>query len=325
MFTLYKASAGSGKTFRLVVEYLSLCLPQPEKFKHVLAITFTNNATAEMKSRIVETLSLFAFETEITHNHTYNQVVANIAPHLHEKEQHTYIKNQSKKLLEQILYEYDRFTISTIDSFFQRILRAFALEFGLNTQFNLEIEQTDFFNETISVLINRISKNNTQLADRVLDLVENQMLDKGKWKIEWELLKLLKMSMEEEVYLPLQKLKKSKNNDFEQAKKKITQEKNRLKALKKSYPSKPKKNSEEYEAYQMLEEQLKEIDFFSKNLFQLSLLFDLKMIMDEIKVQDNRFFLSETNALINEKISKDDEVPFIYEKIGNQYSYFFFY
>jgi ATP-dependent exoDNAse (exonuclease V) beta subunit len=203
MFTIYKASAGSGKTSRLVVEYLSLCLPQPEKFKHVLAITFTNNATAEMKSRIVSTLSRLAFEPQITPDspiyHTYNQIVAKIANHLPENEKPSFIKKQAKILLEKILYEYDRFSISTIDSFFQRILRAFALEFGLNTQFNLEIETDDFFTETITVLLHRISKNNTQLTDRVLDLVENLMLDKGKWKKEWELLKLLKMSMEEEV------------------------------------------------------------------------------------------------------------------------------
>ena len=62
MFTIYKASAGSGKTSRLVSEYLTLTIPNPEKFKHVLAITFTNNATAEMKERIVDTLYAFAFK-----------------------------------------------------------------------------------------------------------------------------------------------------------------------------------------------------------------------------------------------------------------------
>jgi ATP-dependent exoDNAse (exonuclease V) beta subunit len=306
------------------VEYLSLCLPQPEKYSHVLAITFTNNATAEMKSRIVDTLSYFAFETEIRSSskyfHTYNQVVENIAKHSTESERFNYIKKQSKILLQKILYDYDRFSISTIDSFFQRILRAFALEFGLNTQFNLEIETADFFTETITVLLHRISKNNTQLANRVLDLVENLMLDKGKWKIEWELLKLLKMSTEEEVYLPLKKLQESDNKNFEQAKKKMNREAARIKTELKNFNTKEEKKSE---AYQTLKEEEKEIAFFKRNLFQLALLFDLKIIMDEIKAQDNRFYLSETNALVNEKISNEDDVPFIYEKIGNQYSYFF--
>jgi len=324
MFTLYKASAGSGKTSRLVVEYLSLCLPQPEKFRHTLAITFTNNATAEMKTRIVETLTLFAFEPEITPTskvfHTYNQIVANIAPSIPEEEQFVYLKKQSKILLEKILYEYDRFSISTIDSFFQRILRAFALEFGLSTQFNLEIETEEFFKETVTVLINRISINNKKLTERVLDLVKHLMLDKGKWKIEWEILELLKMNTNEEVFLPLKKLQESENNNFDQAKKNINQEIFRLKTLQKTFKSKEEKKSE---AYIELTEKLKEYDFFKRNLFRLALLFDIKMIMDEIKAQDNRFFLSDTNALINEKISQDDDVPFIYEKLGNQYSYFF--
>ena len=323
MFTLYKSSAGSGKTFRLVVEYLALCLPQPEKFSHVLAITFTHNATAEMKARIVSTLSQLAFEPQITPHsqvyHTYNQIVTKIATHLPENEQPLYIKNQSKILLQKILYEYDRFSISTIDAFFQRILRAFALEFGLNTQFVLEIETDDFFRQTISVLLNRISKNNQEITRRVLDLVENNMLEKGKWKIEQEILRLLDFSLKEEVAFPLKKLQESENNDFEQAKKKIIQEKSRLKAQMKNFTTPKEKKSEDY---QLLKEQSKVQDFFGKNLFQLSLLFDLKMIMDEIKMQDNRFFISETNAKINEKLGNDD-VPFIYEKIGNQYSYFF--
>jgi len=322
MFTLYKASAGSGKTSRLVMEYLSLCLPQPEKFYHVLAITFTNNATAEMKSRIVSTLAHFAFETSVSsdYQHTYNQIVAKIANHLPEEKKYDYIKDQSKSLLHSILYEYDRFSISTIDSFFQRILRAFALEFGLNTQFSLEIELEDFFRETIAVLIHRISKTNTQLTERVMDLVNHLMLEKGKWKIEWEILKLLRFSMEEEVNLPLKKLQESENKDFEQAKKKMNRELYQVRAQLKNFTTKQEKKSEAY-----IELQAKEIEleFFKKNLFQLALLFDLKTIMDEIKAQDNLFFLPETNALIADKISKDNDVPFIYEKIGNQYSYFF--
>ena len=323
MFTLYKASAGSGKTSRLVVEYLALCLPQPEKFKHVLAITFTNNATAEMKSRIVETLSLLAFEPKITSTlkiyHSYNQIVAKIASHLPENEQFIYIKKQAKILLEKILYEYDRFSISTIDAFFQRILRAFALEFGLNTSFTLEIETDDFFRETITVLLHRISENNTELTGRVLDLVKKLMLEKGKWKVEREILELLKLCMQEEYSVPLKKLQESENNNFEQAKKKITQEIFRTKEQLKNFTTKEEKK---LELYLSLQEKLKELEFFGKNIFQLALLFDLKTIMDEIKTQDNRFFISETNTKISEKLGNDD-VPFIYEKIGNQYAYFF--
>ncbi|HNW67878.1 MAG TPA: UvrD-helicase domain-containing protein, partial [Bacteroidales bacterium] len=62
MFITYSASAGSGKTTNLVAEYLSICMDNPTRFKNILAITFTNNATAEMKYRIVDTLYHFAFD-----------------------------------------------------------------------------------------------------------------------------------------------------------------------------------------------------------------------------------------------------------------------
>ncbi|MDR0205852.1 MAG: UvrD-helicase domain-containing protein [Bacteroidales bacterium] len=323
MFNIYKSSAGSGKTSRLVVEYLSLCLPHPEKFKHILAITFTNNATAEMKSRIVNMLSLLTFESEITEcspvYHTYNQIVANIATQLPEDEQFVYIKNQSKILLENILYGYDKFSISTIDAFFQRLLRAFALEFGLNSQFNLEIELDDFHRETTKVLLQRVSKNNIELTQRMLELVENNMLEKGKWKVEKEIIGLLEKCMKEEVYFPLKKLQESENNNFDYAKKIIIQEKKRIRGELKTFTTAAEKKSD---TCRLFKEQLKEMEFFGKNLFQLALLFDLKSIMDEIKAEENRFFISETNAKISEKLEEDD-VPFIYEKIGNQYSYFF--
>ena len=64
MLTVYKASAGSGKTFQLVVEYLKIILSNPYNYKHILAVTFTNKATNEMKSRILEQLHLLAIERD---------------------------------------------------------------------------------------------------------------------------------------------------------------------------------------------------------------------------------------------------------------------
>ena len=136
MFTVYTASAGSGKTSRLVVEYLSLALPVPKKFKHILAITFTNNATAEMKNRILDALRSFAVQPydqfPESLKATYSAIQANLdSPEL-EIPFDLYIKKQSGLLLQEILYDFDNFAISTIDAFFQRILRAFSFELGLN-------------------------------------------------------------------------------------------------------------------------------------------------------------------------------------------------
>lgn len=133
MFKVYKASAGSGKTTNLVAEYLSLCLLHPDKFRHILAITFTNNATAEMKERIVKTLQTFAF-TPVAELKGSDAAIYGL---LKENEKikllsEVEFQERSQVLLKKILYDYPNFTISTIDSFFQRIIRSFAFDLGIN-------------------------------------------------------------------------------------------------------------------------------------------------------------------------------------------------
>src|SRR5688500_2646295 len=99
---LYKSSAGSGKTFTLVKEYLKICLPQPEKFSRIAAITFTNAAAAEMKERIVSKLEQLANNAD----KTYAEML------LQEGLSQSHINN-APKLLELILYNYADFNIST--------------------------------------------------------------------------------------------------------------------------------------------------------------------------------------------------------------------
>ncbi|HPS72193.1 MAG TPA: UvrD-helicase domain-containing protein, partial [Bacteroidales bacterium] len=195
MFTVYTASAGSGKTSRLVVEYLSLALPVPKKFKHILAITFTNNATAEMKNRILDALRSFAFQPydqfPESLKATYLAIQSNIDPSKLDLPFELYVKRQASLLLHEILYDFDNFAISTIDAFFQRILRAFSFELGLNMNYNLEIQLDDLYEQTIDLLLNKLSVDNKELSKRVLGLIEAKIENTGKWKIERELTSLL--------------------------------------------------------------------------------------------------------------------------------------
>lgn len=126
---LYKSSAGSGKTFTLVKEYLKICLPQPEKFRRVVAITFTNAAASEMKERIVSKLEQLSLHEDLP----YEQMLLN--------EGLTQAQvNNAAVLLEQILYNYADFHISTIDSFFHKILRAFSKELNLPMNFDIFLD-----------------------------------------------------------------------------------------------------------------------------------------------------------------------------------------
>ncbi|HEX5743381.1 MAG TPA: UvrD-helicase domain-containing protein, partial [Flavobacteriaceae bacterium] len=112
-FKVYNASAGSGKTFSLVKEYLKIVLRTNDasQFQHILAITFTNKAANEMKERIVKNLRQFADDT-ILMNPTdmFLKIVEEInidAPLIHQR---------SKSVLQQILTKYGLFSVSTIDS-----------------------------------------------------------------------------------------------------------------------------------------------------------------------------------------------------------------
>ena len=173
MFKVYKASAGSGKTTSLVAEYLSLCLLEPKKFRHVLAVTFTNNATAEMKERIVKTLKIFAFnpasEWKGSEAAIYKLILRDSRyKSLSENE----FRNKSLNLLKEILYDYPNFTISTIDSFFQRIIRSFAFDLGINMNYNVAIDLSDCYDQTVDMLLNKLSKSDKDLSERTFPWVE---------------------------------------------------------------------------------------------------------------------------------------------------------
>jgi ATP-dependent exoDNAse (exonuclease V) beta subunit len=113
-FTIYNASAGSGKTFTLVKEYLKILFGSnhPEKFKHILAITFTNKAVAEMKERIIETLKFFSEDSILSNpSDMFNAICdeLQLEPNI--------VHRKSKNALNSILFNYAAFDISTIDGF----------------------------------------------------------------------------------------------------------------------------------------------------------------------------------------------------------------
>lgn len=363
MFTIYKASAGSGKTSRLVSEYLTLTIPSPEKFKRVLAITFTNNATAEMKERIVNTLYSFAFEevskfdgsTQAIYNAVVNNFKATSNPY-----EHPYIQAQSQKLLREILYNYDQFSISTIDTFFQKILRAFAFDLGINMNYNVQIQLDELHNQAISLLISKLTDTNQELTQRLTQLINSSMEESGKWDIEKQLLQLLNNIFNEDAFQALQAIGELDKDEINSANKQFLDKKReayrqfqnlkvsveiqaeesgiKIAGIIKEFskenlkPGELKSKIENFESPSNIQDQLfalhalhqhiKTIHFLSSNLSKLALLNDMQEIIEEIKKEENLFYLSDTNRLIHSEI-KDEEAPYIYEKIGNKYSYFF--
>jgi ATP-dependent helicase/nuclease subunit A len=139
-----RASAGSGKTFILANEYLRLLFEDSEYFMHILAVTFTNKATEEMKSRIVGELNLLAKDhpsKQLTH--------LMMSTGLNEKQ----IRNKATIILKKLLHQYSKFSVSTIDAFFQRIIRSFTRELGIQGGYSIELDTDTLLTELIERLL----------------------------------------------------------------------------------------------------------------------------------------------------------------------------
>lgn len=188
---IYKASAGSGKTHRLTGEYLRLLYGGENNYRHILAVTFTNKATDEMKSRIVKEL----------HHLATNQKSGYLDDLMNEFEMdETSVRRKAKNLLETILHDYSAFSVSTIDRFFQQTVRAFTREIGLAGNYNIELDQTTLLNEAIDLLIAELDKpENKVVADWLLSMMKSQIGDNKSWNIRQRLQDFGKQMFKENV------------------------------------------------------------------------------------------------------------------------------
>ena len=174
--TIYKSSAGSGKTFTLVKEYLKLVLVDPKLYRNVLAITFTNKAAAEMKSRIIESLAGLAEGNE-------KDMADKLVEESHGALNPTLIKIRSAETLTLILHDYSGFAVSTIDSFFYKIIRAIAREMQLPLAVEIELDIDRVLSMVTDQLYESMDKN-PLLADWMETMVSNRMRDGKGWKID---------------------------------------------------------------------------------------------------------------------------------------------
>ena len=147
---IYRASAGSGKTYTLTKEFIFLLFRNPFDYKHILAVTFTNKATAEMKNRILNMLYLIW----TGQNQDYFKELYKL-----EKSEEE-IKSKAGLILHLLLHDFSRFSISTIDSFFQKILRAFIYELGLHNNFRTELNSHKFMQLAVDRLIMKLGQKN---------------------------------------------------------------------------------------------------------------------------------------------------------------------
>ncbi|MBP1617386.1 MAG: hypothetical protein H6Q14_1213 [Bacteroidetes bacterium] len=170
-----KASAGSGKTHRLTGEYLRLLFTAPTAYKHILAVTFTNKATDEMKSRIVAELAHLALGRASDY----------LNPLMSErKADEDRIRAQAKNILVNILHDYSSFSISTIDKFFQQTMRAFTREIGLGGGYNVELDQDKVLDEAIDTMFSDLEKpENKELLGWLIRFSEENIENGKGWEV----------------------------------------------------------------------------------------------------------------------------------------------
>lgn len=173
--TVYKASAGSGKTFTLATEYIRLLVENPQSYRNILAVTFTNKATEEMKMRILSQLYGIWKQLPESNNYLKNiQEKTGLEPNV--------ISERAGLALNNLTHNYNYFRVETIDTFFQSVLRNMARELDLTT--NLRIGLNDYQVEELAVdqLIEDLTTTDVMLQWILKYIMENISDDKS-WNV----------------------------------------------------------------------------------------------------------------------------------------------
>ncbi len=389
-FQVYNASAGSGKTFTLVKEYLKIVLSTDNvfRFQHILAITFTNKAAAEMKERVLKNLQDFS---EGNNNVMFTTLVDETGL------EDEVLQQRSKRVLDSVLQNYSAFNITTIDSFTHRIIRSFAFDLGLSLNFDVEMDAGLLLDEAVDVLISKIG-DDKHLTQVLIDYSLDKTDDDKSWDISRDLKEFSRILLNENHVNHLKLLEGKTVEDYTKLKKHLKKEINKtenkfieigkqgldlinrnniehnnfsnsdlpnffkklinIKYLKfdslkfegrlynsiqsEVFYSKSNKKISQDTKDVIDEYKFRFIDLYNlakniydenysryilndlvlKSLIPLAVLKHINTSLTEIKEQNNIRLNAEFNQLISDKI-KDEPAPFIYERIGEKFRYYF--
>ncbi len=381
-FVIFKSSAGSGKTYTLTMEYLKLALRHPTAFTSILAVTFTNKATQEMKERILSELNELRMQVDSSkHLHQTLLDFFKISPEE--------LQERASQTLSAIIHNYSSFSVSTIDSFFQRVVRAFAREVNLNAKFEVELDQ----DSVMEIVVERIIKkavDDPYIHQKLVNYAIEQIQSGKSWDIRKNILDLSKQIFKEDfkkygtainLFLKDKKTIQNFSEEIEQKRKDLIdlalEVKNRANSIRekhqlvwsdftRGFPAKfdqlglatakkliqtlsdtqlaaienpeawstkksPLKSQIEAAYHEGLGElwgTIPKMEFEMETLLairnNMHVFGIFKYILDElrtIKDEENMLLISDANEFLTE-ITKENEAPFIYEKVGNQFAHF---
>jgi ATP-dependent exoDNAse (exonuclease V) beta subunit len=180
--SIYKASAGSGKTYQLTWIYLKMLFSDPSSYRQILAVTFTNKAAGEMKSRILESLWLLGKGDSVVSG--YQQDLQKLFS-LNSDE----VKVKAHSILIRILNDYSSFFVGTIDRFFQWVIRGFVREIGLQTGYNLELNNDKILHEAVDLLMFKMDEDE-ELKDWLFMFAGDRIIEGKSWNLQKEIFNL---------------------------------------------------------------------------------------------------------------------------------------
>lgn len=176
---VYKASAGSGKTFTLAVEYIKLLIKNPRAYRNILAVTFTNKATSEMKERILS--QLYGIWIKDKASAPYLQKVMEELALAEDR-----VREAAGTALHHIIHDYSYFRVETIDSFFQSVMRNLARELELSANLNIELNNMEILNEAVDSMIEKLDRKSPVLY-WLLEYIEERIAEDKRWNVSGEI------------------------------------------------------------------------------------------------------------------------------------------
>ncbi|MBR5962536.1 MAG: UvrD-helicase domain-containing protein [Bacteroidaceae bacterium] len=210
---IYKASAGSGKTFTLAASYITLLAQNPESYRHILAVTFTNKATGEMKERILS--QLYGIAHSLPSSEAYLRAIQaqleqqGISEDMaHNALTPERIRKNAETALTNILHNYSFFRIETIDSFMLSILRNLAKELNLGHNMDIELDEKKVIKEGVQELLRDLELSSPEL-NWIYDYIKGNIDDEKRWDVTDELNKFAKNLHKEEYLLHSDEIEKA--------------------------------------------------------------------------------------------------------------------
>lgn len=223
-FLVLKSSAGSGKTYALVRHflYLSLKNEEPYAYSHILAITFTNAAAAEMKERVMERLHEFTFQNALEgKNELFNDIrnQLGISPMI--------LQDRARKTLSHMLHNYSRLSISTIDSFTHRIVRAFAKDLQIHPDFSIEMDTEKFLEQCVDTCLDEVGQD-AELTTYLENYVLSNFDEEEDWNVRKGMLGISKQLIKEDAKNILQLFENLHINEYESIRRSFQKRSNEL-------------------------------------------------------------------------------------------------